>query len=103
MQYQNTRASDMPDRVRIEAQPDGKKTVRLTDNVRHITEDGCDQVEYDEVVFDLPFDRTDETVESIDADFAAWWEYGTEPQDPPTIEQRVADLEDMFLSMMMEV
>ena len=55
---------------------------------------------YDEVVFELPEDRSGETVISITSDFAAWWEFGSEDDDPVTLESRVAALEDMFLALM---
>lgn len=53
---------------------------------------------FDEVVFDLPEDRAGETVVSITTDFAAWWAFGSEDEEPVTLEDRVAALEDMFLA-----
>lgn len=102
MLYENTQSSTQPSRVALERHPAGKTIVRMTDNVREVqTEDGV-VVTYDEVVFDLPEDRTGETVASITANFAAWWEYGTQPVVEITLEQRVADLEDFILAMMGE-
>lgn len=53
---------------------------------------------FDEVVFDLPESRTGETVVSITEDFAAWWAFGSEDEEPVTLEDRVAALEGMFLA-----
>ena len=87
----------------MERLPD-KTIVRMTDNVTSFEpEDGQisqTMYRYDEVVFDLPEDRSGETVTSIAADFDAWWEYGSEDEDPVTLESRIAALEDMFLALM---
>lgn len=88
----------------LEKLPD-KTIVRMTDNVSpYETEPEEGQTSqtmyrYDEVVFDLPEDRSGETVTSITADFAAWWEFGSEDEDPVTLESRIAALEDMFLAL----
>lgn len=79
----------------------------MTDNVTPFEPEPMDgqttqtMYRYDEVVFELPEDRSSETVISITADFAAWWEYGSsEDGDQITLESRIAALEDMFLALM---
>ena len=98
MIYRNAAAGQTPDRVVLEKLPN-KTIVRMTDNViPYETEDSQIMYRFDEVVFDLPEDRTGETVTSITAAFAAWWEFGSEDEEPVTLESRVAALEDMFLA-----
>ena len=71
----------------------------MTDNVMPFeTEDGQTMYRFDEVVFDLPDDRSGETAASITEDFDAWWEFGSEDEEPVTLESRIAALEDMFLA-----
>lgn len=94
-------ATTEPPRVTMETLPDGRTSVRLRDNVVTLeTEDGT-VYEYDEVVFDLPEDRT-ETVESIEQAFSGWWAFGQQADEVITLEQRVSDLEEMILSMLEE-
>lgn len=96
----------MPERVALERLPD-KTIVRMTENITPYETDpeegrpGQVMYRYDEVVFDLPEDRSGENVTSITANFAAWWEFGAEDEDPVTLESRIAALEDMFLALMM--
>lgn len=103
MIYRNAEAGQSPERVKLERLPD-KTIVRMTDNVRpfepEVEEGQISQTMYrfDEVVFNLPEDRTGETVVSITEDFAAWWAFGSEDEEPVTLEARVAALEDMFLA-----
>lgn len=103
MIYRNAEAGQSPERVKLERLPD-KTIVRMTDNVRPFetpAEEGqASQTMYrfDEVVFDLPENRTGETVVSITEDFAAWWAFGSEDEEPVTLEDRVAALEGMFLA-----
>ena len=65
-------------------------------------EEPQEMVRYDEVVFDLPEDRKDETKTSIEKSFTDWWGYGqSDPvDDTVTIEDRVTALEEMYMSMM---
>lgn len=104
MIYLNAEAGSAPAKVVLEDLPE-KKIVRLADNVTtHQTEDEIPQTVYrfDEVVFDLPEDRQGETEESIEANFAQWWEFGSaDPEEAITLEDRVAALEDMYLYGMM--
>ena len=88
-----------PARVVIENLPEGRCVIRLTDHVTERTEEESTVYEYDEVVFDLPEDRS-ETVASINDAFAAWWEYGQQEQEAITLEQRVSDLEELVLVLM---
>ena len=98
MIYRNAEAGQTPAQVALEKLPD-RTIVRMTDNVTPFeTEDGQTMYRFDEVVFDLPEDRSGETVASITADFAAWWEFGSEDEEPVTLESRIAALEDMFLA-----
>lgn len=91
-------ASATPPRVCLEELPDGRRLVRLADNIQVIGEDEGPVIMYDEAAFDLPADRREETVETITAGFDAWWAYGsTEQETPPTLEERVAALEDLLL------
>lgn len=97
MQYKVT-STTRPERVRLELY-DGRTIVRLADNIT--STEGEDGVAYawNEVEFDAPDDRT-LTAESVEAEFSAWWSYGTQDFTEPTIEQRVSDLEDALLAMM---
>ena len=101
MIYLNAEAGTAPTKVVLEDLPE-KKIVRLADNVTtYQTEDEVPQTVYrfDEVVFDLPEDRQRETEESIEANFAQWWEFGSaDPEEAVTLEDRVAAIEDMFLA-----
>ena len=106
MYYKNAEAGQAPEQVALEKLP-AKTIVRMTDNVTPFQPDAEDgrpsQVMYrfDEVVFDLPADRSAETVETIAADFDAWWQFGSEDgEGSVTLEDRVAALEDMFLATM---
>lgn len=99
MLYVKTQSSCEPAAVQIENLPDGRHVIRLADNVTQRTEEESTVYEYDEVVFNLPDDR-DETVKSIEDSFAAWWEFGQQPVEEITLEQRVSDLEDLLLGMM---
>lgn len=100
--YLRTQSSVTPDSVKIEQLPDGRKTVRLTDNVTEKTEDESTVFEYDEVVFDLPADREGETVETITKNFSDWWLYGQQEPEEITLEQRISELEEIIMSMMEE-
>lgn len=76
----------------------------MADNVTPFSPEDDPQTfyRYDEVVFYLPEDR-DETVESIEENFADWWVYGsTDVEGEVTLEDRISALEEMFL-MGMEV
>lgn len=105
MIYRNAEAGQTPERVTLEKLPN-KTIVRMTDNVTPFEPEAQEgqavqiMYRYDEVVFDLPEDRSGETVISITEDFAAWWEFGSEDDDPVTLESRIAALEDMFLALM---
>lgn len=101
MLLRDTRSDALPLAAVIDT-AEGKKRVRLTDNVRSETvpaEDGGEQTMYvfDEVVFDLPADRTD-TDEEIREDFDAWWAYGSQDEEEPmTLEERVEMIEEMLM------
>lgn len=42
-------------------------------------------------------------MKQIEKNFADWWAYAIQPEEPPiTLEQRVSDLEDAFLSLLGE-
>lgn len=99
MLYVKTLSSCVPAPVTIENLPDGRHVVRMADHVAERADDDGAVYEYDEVVFELPEDR-EETVQSVTANFAAWWEFGQQPVEEITLEQRVSDLEDLLLGMM---
>lgn len=99
MLYLKTQSNSIPSSVVIESPAGGPRSVRLADHVQEIvTEDGK-TYEYDEVVFDLPDDR-EETVESIQASFAAWWEFGQQEEEEATVESRLAALEDVVMEIL---
>lgn len=98
MIYKNAEAGQTPEKVRLEKLPD-RTVVRLTDHVEPFDAEDQTMYRYDEVVFDLPDDRSGETVVSITADFETWWEFGSADDEPVTLETRIAALEDMFLTL----
>ncbi len=81
----------------MEECPD-RTIVRLADNVEEITIEEQTVYEYDELQFDLPYDRT-ETAESIAENFSDWWLYGCEDHSEPTLEERVSLIEDILMEM----
>lgn len=99
MLYLKTLSSSTPAKVVIEMLPDGTKTVRLADNIETVESEEGTAIQYDEVVFDLPADR-DDSVESIEANFEAWWDFGQQETEEITLEQRVSDLEEALLSLL---
>lgn len=108
MLFQNVQSMDKPVKVVLDDLPDGSKIVRLRDKITEITVPGENDVpsttmyEYEEVAFPLPYDRN-ESVASITAAFADWWIYGESAplvENVPTVEQRIADLEDTVLALL---
>ena len=90
-------AAEKPCKVTLEALPDGGKRILLAENVKEKEqEEGGTSYEYEVVEFSLPDDRK-ETVKSITANFADWWEYGKMPEETPTLSERVAILEELML------
>lgn len=84
----------------LERLPDGAAAVRMANNIMEEDRDGQTVYVYDEAVFTLGADR-EETVEDIQADFATWWEYGSQPEEPmPTIEERLELVEMMLMGGM---
>lgn len=84
----------------LERLPDGAAAVRMANNIMEDDRDGQNIYVYDEVVFHLDADRT-ETEADIQADFATWWEYGSQPEEPmPTIEERLELVEMMLMGGM---
>lgn len=83
--------------------------MRLADHIveeERALDDGGSQTVYvyDEVVFELPYDRENETEASIEAQFESWWAYGSaEPEEEPTLEERVGILEELMMGGMMDV
>ena len=100
MLYTNTTADHAPAPVRID-RVDGIH-VRLAQNIQQITdEEGGTLWQYDEVAFELPADRENETAETIAAAFADWWAYGAQPELPaPTMEERMTDVEEALLALL---
>ncbi len=104
MSYRIAEAGEKPAKVILENLP-GKTLVRLTDNVTaYQIDDEVPQVmfRYDEVAFYLPEDRANESAESVEANFSAWWAYGQSERATETIslEERVTTLEEMYMLMM---
>lgn len=101
MYLQNTESNLRPPVVVLNELEDGTKSVRLADNIREVeTEEGATMYVYDEAVFTLEADRT-ETADDILEDFAAWWEYGIQPEEPlPTLEERVEMIEELLMGGM---
>lgn len=90
-------AAEKPCKVTLEKLPDGGKRILLADNVKKKEqEENGTAYEYEVVEFFLPDDR-EETVKSITASFADWWEYGKTPEETPTLAERVAILEELML------
>ena len=93
----NTESNIRPSAVIVERSPDGVANVRMANNIREEERDGERLYVYDEAVFTLEADRT-ETAEDIEADFSEWWEFGILPDEPlPTLEERVALIEDILI------
>lgn len=97
MLLKDTRSSVQPCAVAMDEKEDGGKIVRIAGEVTEIQEDGQTIYQYDEVVFELEPGRT-ETVTDIVADLNDWWEFGCQEDEPaPTLEERVAMIEDYLI------
>lgn len=92
-----TKATTVPARVIIE-KLETKRRVILADHIEQAEDPEDNGFVYDEVIFFMPDDRH-ETIPEIEANFDAWWEFGKEEQKDPTIEERLADLEELVLSI----
>ena len=102
MYYKNVQSGERPSKVLLERLPDGSANIRLADNIVALTVDEQEVYQYDEVTFRLGAERT-ESVKQIEKNFADWWASAVQPEEPPiTLEQRVSDLEDAFLSLLGE-
>ena len=98
MLLRDTRSSVRPCAVLLDEKEDGGKIVRMAGNIREENEEGQVLYVYDEALFELEAER-EETAEDIEADFEGWWEYGAQEEEPlPTLEERVAMLEDYIIS-----
>ena len=96
MLLQNTTSTLEPSPVLMDETEEGK-VVRLADNICQEEEDGQTVYTYDEVLFTMDPDRT-ETAEDIAEDFDAWWEFGSQPEEPePTLEDRVSAIEEFLI------
>ena len=109
MLWRNTESTEKPSKVTIGTMPEGNRFVRLADNIREEmrTEAGGEEGQateqkvyiYDEVQFELEAER-EETERDIQRDFEGWWEYGSQEESgEPTLEERVAAIEDFLLEM----
>ena len=104
MYFTGTEGTVRPDSVSMCVWPDGRKCVRLSDNIQEIfrEDDQGGQIiyVYDEVLFELDADRT-ETVQDIEENFEDWWIYGSEPEEaPPTVEERLDAIEELMMEML---
>lgn len=98
MLLKDTRSSEMPCAVAVDEMEDGRRIVRICGEVSEIQEDGQTIYQYDEVVFELEAGRT-ETVADIEENLYDWWEYGSQEEEAaPTLEERVAMLEDYIIA-----
>ena len=98
MLLKDTRSNAQPSAVLMDDWQDGTKSVRLAGNIREETSEDGTVFVYDEVTFDLEAGRT-ETAADIAAEFEDWWAYGSQEEEPlPTLEERVAMLEDYIIS-----
>lgn len=99
-----TIAAESPDRVALTTLPDGTVMAALRDNVTEVAEEDCTGYAYDEVIFPLPQDRAAaESAASVEAAFDDWWAYGaayTKEEAAPTLEERVACIENAFAELM---
>lgn len=83
----------------LERLGDGSANVRLADNIREVDREGETVIVYDEVVFHLDADRK-ETAADIEAEFAAWWAYGSAPEEAePTTEERLEIVESVLMDL----
>lgn len=97
MLLKDTRSSELPCAVAMDEKEDGGKIVRIAGEVTEIQEKGQTLYQYDEVVFELEPGR-EETVADIEANLNDWWEYGCLEEEPaPTLEERVAMIEDYLI------
>ena len=98
MLLKDTKSTVRPSAVLLDENEDGSKTVRIAGEVTEEEIDGQTVYTYDEVLFTLEAGRT-ETASDIEADLEDWWEYGSQPEEPlPTLEERVAAIEDFIIS-----
>ncbi len=98
MLLKDTKGTTVPSAVLMDEKEDGGKIVRMAGNVRPLEEDGQTVYVYDEVLFELESGRS-ETVADIEAAFYDWWDFGSQPEEPaPTLEERVAAIEDYIIS-----
>lgn len=99
MLYINTESTIRPNAVLLERLGDGSANVRLADNIREKEREGEKVIVYDEVVFTLTADRK-ETAADIEAEFAAWWAYGSAPEEAePTTEERLEIVESVLMDL----
>ena len=97
MLLKDTQSSVRPCAVLMDDKEDGGKIVRIAGEVTEIQEEGQTLYQYDEVVFELEPGRT-ETAADIEAELNDWWEFGCLEEEPaPTLEERVAMIEDYLI------
>ena len=101
----NATSATKPDSVRLEHLPDGRVRTLLAQNIRKITteyEEGETETAYiyDEAVFFVPAGQS-ATKTSIKANFDAWWEYASQPEEEaPTLDDRVSANEEAIAAIM---
>lgn len=100
MLYLEVESTVLPDRV-VLGDVVNPKNVVLSDNITDYTdEDGNKFYKYDEVRFQLPYDRQ-ETLESISENFEDWWIYGSDDSyEDMSLEERVTTLEELVISLL---
>jgi len=98
-----------PQAVTLEVLPDGGARLLLHKDVKEVQNPAPDgsgtcaaSYECTTAICKLDAERADETVESIAANFAEWWEYAAAwngDKSSPTVEERLAAVEDMLIAL----
>ena len=96
----NVLASSQPDAVTLEALPDGLNRAVLCKNIEHVETEEGSCYKFDEADFYIPSGR-EETAESIAESFEAWWSYAAADHREPTVEERLAAVEEAVEALLM--
>lgn len=101
MLYKRAESNEMPQAVRLETLPDGKRRVEMVKDIREEGEGEEKKFVFDQLDFILPDDRTDiQEAADVLADFEGWWDYGSQEEEPVTLEQRVEMLEEIVTELL---
>ena len=83
-----------PSEVVVENLPEGLQRVIISQDIKEVEKEDGNVFQYDVAEFYMP-DGEVATVESIEENLEAWWQYAEEEHEYPTIEDRVSILEDV--------